>query len=510
EHDIPYGGDKMLFEILHYDFYNIPPIEIARLTVEANKRNYNGEQASIRKLLYDKSNAPAKDLFDTGINEALKNFSTAIEQLIADVSNVTLQQLFEKIIHKAGVLTYIMQNIDKVVLMQLLTKLFDFIKDETARNPFLRLDAFIKIINLMEKEDIKLPLSQVSGSEKGVNLLTAHGSKGLEFEYVFFAGINASSWEKKKNPFKGYKIPDTMFSSLAKGSEEEELRRLFYVALTRAEKHLHISYAKFKNDGKEMEASMFLAEILAGHDLPIVKEALTEGEMMKFQELQFTAQAPEIEKTEEAFITGLLEKFTMNVTALSSYLDCPLGFYYKNLIRIPAGKSETLEFGSAIHHALEKLFLKMLADENKNFPSSKEMLADFTRYLQKHRENFTQEEFDRRMEQGAIVLPQYYEKYVHSWNKIVAIERNITGVVVNGVPLKGKLDKLEFNGKEINVVDYKSGNVDNALLKMKGPNDKEPNGGDYWRQAVFYKVLIDNYTQKDWKVISTEFDFVEP
>jgi DNA helicase-2/ATP-dependent DNA helicase PcrA len=45
---------------------------------------------------------------------------------------------------------------------------------------------------------------------------------------------------------------------------------------------------------------------------------------------------------------------------------------------------------------------------------------------------------------------------------------------------------------------------------MKGPHDKLPEGGDYWRQAVFYKILIDNYQQKDWKVISTEFDFIEP
>ena len=90
------------------------------------------------------------------------------------------------------------------------------------------------------------------------------------------------------------------------------------------------------------------------------------------------------------------------------------------------------------------------------------------------------------------------------------MERNITGVVVNGVPLKGKLDKLEFTGREINVVDYKTGNIDNALPKMKAPNDKNPNGGDYWRQAVFYKILVDNYGQKGWLVISTEFDFVEP
>ncbi|MEY2903840.1 MAG: hypothetical protein RLY89_2946, partial [Bacteroidota bacterium] len=39
---------------------------------------------------------------------------------------------------------------------------------------------------------------------------------------------------------------------------------------------------------------------------------------------------------------------------------------------------------------------------------------------------------------------------------------------------------------------------------------KEPNGGDYWRQAVFYKILVDHYDQKNWKVVSTEFDFVEP
>jgi DNA helicase-2/ATP-dependent DNA helicase PcrA len=45
---------------------------------------------------------------------------------------------------------------------------------------------------------------------------------------------------------------------------------------------------------------------------------------------------------------------------------------------------------------------------------------------------------------------------------------------------------------------------------MKGPSDKDPNGGDYWRQAVFYKILVDNYGQKDWKVVSTEFDFIEP
>ncbi len=65
----------------------------------------------------------------------------------------------------------------------------------------------------MEKEGLPLPLVQVSGNDKGVNLLTAHGSKGLEFEYVFIAGCNTSLWEKKRKPGGGYKIPENVFES---------------------------------------------------------------------------------------------------------------------------------------------------------------------------------------------------------------------------------------------------------------------------------------------------------
>jgi DNA helicase II / ATP-dependent DNA helicase PcrA len=113
------------------------------------------------------------------------------------------------------------------------------------------------------------------------------------------------------------------------------------------------------------------------------------------------------------------------------------------------------------------------------------------------------------MEYGHEVLGNYYDKYINSFNRIVAIERNIRNVVVNNVPLKGKLDKLEFDGKSVNIVDYKTGDPEKAIAKMKGPGDKDPNGGDYWRQAVFYKILVD-HSGRDWKGISTEFDFIEP
>jgi DNA helicase II / ATP-dependent DNA helicase PcrA len=510
EHDRSWSGDEMLFEILHFDWFDIPPVEIAKLSIEAAQTKFTANKRSMRQLLVERSAAPPKDLFSPGFHESLKKASLLVEELVKDVSNTTLQALFEYIIRKTGVLGKIMQNEDKHWQLQVLSGLFNFVKEETHRNPFLDLQKLVSLIELMEKEYISLPLVQVSGSEKGINLLTAHGSKGLEFEYVFLAGCNASFWEKKRKPGGGYKLPDTLFSSQPAANDDEELRRLFYVALTRAEQHLYLSYSKFKNDGKELEPSMFIAEIQDEHAIKAVPQTIEADALAAFAVLDFTALSPEIEKIEEDLIGRLLEKFVMNVTALNNYLKCPLEFYFKNLIRIPSPKNEATEFGSAVHHALEKLFRKMQDEKKDSFSSKEDFIADFEWYMHRHRESFTKEQFDRRLEYGHEVLSNYYDKYILQFNKIVAIERNIRNVVVKGVPLKGKLDKLEFDGKSVNVVDYKTGDPDKAIPKLKGPSDKDPNGGDYWRQAVFYKILVDNYGQKDWKVVSSEFDFIEP
>ena len=508
---IPASGDEMLFEILHFDWFGIPPIEIAKLTMEVADKRYGNNKTSIRQLLHEKATAPARELFSTGIHEGLKKASAVIENLIGLVPNTTLQQLFENIIREAGILGHVMQSTDKHWQLQILTGLFDFVKEETHRDPYLNLQQLVTLIELMEKENIKLPLVQVSGSDKGINLMTAHGSKGLEFEYVFVAGCNSSSWEKKRKPGGGYKLPDTIFSSQPTSNDDEELRRLFYVALTRAEQHLYISFSKFKNDGKELEPSMFIAEIQQAQNAVVEKMILDEPVLSTFAALGFQeAVAPEIEKIEEAFIGRILDKFVMNVTALNNYLKCPLEFYFKNLIRIPSPKNEATEFGSAVHHALEKLFRTMQDDPQNRFHSKETFIDDFEWYMKRHRESFTKEQYDRRMEYGHEVLSNYYDTYINNFNKIVSVEQNIRGVLIQDVPLKGKLDKLEFDGKSVNVVDYKTGDPDKAIPKTKGPSDKEPNGGDYWRQAVFYKILVDNYPAKNWKVVSTEFDFIEP
>ena len=226
--------------------------------------------------------------------------------------------------------------------------------------------------------------------------------------------------------------------------------------------------------------------------------------------LQFAETAmPEIELVEENYINQILKRYSLSVTHLSNYLSCPLKFYYQNLIKVPAAKNENMMFGSAVHFALQRLFEKM-KQSNNVFPSKENLLEDFNWFMDKNRDAFTIEEFTRRKDYGEKILPAYYDTHIQQWNKIVRIEHTIRNVALGDIPLNGKLDKLEFTGKQVNVVDYKTGKYENAKKKLVKPNDDEPNGGDYWRQAVFYKILMDNDKSNDWQNISTAFEFVEP
>lgn len=225
---------------------------------------------------------------------------------------------------------------------------------------------------------------------------------------------------------------------------------------------------------------------------------------------ELATQKPELTRVDAGFIQSLLDKFVMSVTALNNYLCCPLDFYFNVLLRAPQGRSEAAGFGSAVHFALQRLFEKMKTNPGEAFPSAGEMMADFQSYMQTHKENFTSEAYARRMEYGNVILPNYYHQYVSGWHRIVAIELNIRNVRISGVPVKGMIDKLEFDRKDVRIIDYKTGDVDRALKSLATPSDENPNGGDYWRQAVFYTLLVEALPGKNWKPVTVEFDFIEP
>jgi len=153
--------------------------------------------------------------------------------------------------------------------MQMLTSFFDFLKEESRKNPEIKLSDLILTIDLMKKNNIRLSLNQMIFSEKGINFLTAHGSKGLEYEHVFFIGCDKKTWDSKGRNT-GFSYPDTLTQTKGDDiAQKEESRRLFYVALTRAKQCLMISYASTDKNGKDQESSQFVGEILADTHLQV-------------------------------------------------------------------------------------------------------------------------------------------------------------------------------------------------------------------------------------------------
>jgi DNA helicase-2/ATP-dependent DNA helicase PcrA len=497
----PFSGEHLLFEIMHYSFFNIDPHDAARLMVDCRTdwkrklRNHIADPATVNEL---KLTRP----------DAITALGTYLNQWISDVYNVTFQMLFEKIINQGGLLKEIMNSPDKTWLMQVLITFFDFIKEESAKNPNITVASFLDTINKMHINDLKRGINKTVYEEDGINFLTAHSSKGLEFQHVFLIGADTKTWEQKKGGMFSYALPDTLTLSSQENTLESG-RRLFYVAMTRAREYLEISYPKQNASGKDIEQTRFVAEVLEHatieiEDQHVAGDRLTQLAMESLEE-RAVAEVPLLD-TE--YINQVLEKYSMSVTHLNKYLKCPVSFYYDNIIRVPRAKNKAMSFGSAVHTALKHLFDKM-QDAGGSFPDAQTLVDSFMKDMSKNKGSFSDADFEGLKAAAEEDLPAYYEQWVKSWNTTVLCEFSINNVEMDGIPLNGKLDKLEFNANNVNVVDYKTGSVVNGLKKLKGPDDKNPLGGEYWRQLYFYKILMDEIRPKKWTMVSGEIDFIE-
>ena len=518
----PFSREDLLFELLHLDFFGIAPLVVARMAVELRNKATDSQRVTWREEIKKASGKIENSLFAPKSNDSYANIrrlSDNIEYWIGELRNTTLQVLIEKVITRGGILKYVTDSPQKFGLMQELYSFFEFVKEECVRDPKFNISALLKEVTLMREHELALQVGKITYAEPGVNFVTAHSSKGLEFEYVFVLGCTSNAWDKPSNSGT-YKFPDNIVTKLG-GDEVEESRRLFYVALTRAKHYLTISHGAADMNGKVLERSRFAAEIsdceqLDNHHISLPDMDLLDYNMQAMKE----EQPPNLRMLEENHLRKVLENYSLSVTHLNQYLKCPVSFYYSNLLRVPFAKNQYMAFGSAVHYALEYLFTKMTKEGGNKFPDATVLLSDFEWYMRRHKDSFTDEEFKRRMEYGREIIPAYYAKYVGTWNKVVVVERNFR-TVVEDVSINGKLDKLEFDGKRVNVVDYKTGKFENAKKKFNPPlagelakaddlSHEQKYGGDYWRQAVFYKILVDNEPGKDWVVDSTEFDFIEP
>ncbi len=514
----PGSGEELLFQMLHFDFVQLPANTIAKLAAEKAMRNYKDKAVSWRELLLHADKHEWNHLFEIeeAIAQRMIRFGELLERWITAVHNTTLPGLVEQVMTDSGMVVHVLKQPGNSWNIELLQTFFSFVKDECQRRADICLPDLIKALDTMLENSIAIPVNKVVSGHKGVNLVTAHSSKGLEFEYVYLMNCCTDTWNKKRNSNKQYTMPDTLVQSNT-GDELEEGRRLFFVALTRAKKHLIVSYPAADNAGKEKTPSCYVSELKASNLVDFKKMTLSEGDLVEYNLAIHNneREKPEIELLDKDVLDLLLQNYSLSATHLNSYLRCPISFYYENLLRVPSAKNETACFGTAVHYALQRQFERIREGAQ---PDKTVLVNDFERSMKRQRAYFTPEAYTRRLDFGKSCLEQYFDHYNSTWSANALPEKNLRNIMFGEVPLNGKLDVLVPNSSAYDVVDYKTGKPENRKNKLKAPTDFDnPDakfearfGGDYWRQAVFYKVLLDHEKPKTFQLNSIFFDFVQP
>ncbi len=510
----PYSGDTLLFQILHYNFFDINPIDIAKELINYNEfaGKNRTEKYSFRRYLVESIQSKNSKLFIENSKDVLHETIYILEKLIKESYNFSVLQLIDKIMQDCNIIKTILNAENKYEALEILTALLDFVKQESHINPEMDITQLIHQIDLLDENDIEIPCYKLYGNENSVRLFTIHGSKGREFQYVFLTGMTKENWEKRKSPNTSFKLPDNLFQSKQSNKDVDELRRLIYVALTRAKKELIVSYYNFDLKEKENEKSQFLYEAF-GEDYEGEKISIDAQTILEFETLQTEENTTiKLKELEKEFIDRKLENFELSVTALNNFIDCPLHFYYDNILRIPSIINENAAFGNAIHYALEKLFSNMKLNKG-NFPPLKDFEQYFRFYMNRNKEKFNAEGFDNKVEYGLDIIKTIYNENINKWHKNVSVELNLKANF-NHIPLKGFVDKIEyFDNNRIELIDYKTGNTKGEYYRKNiktMDEDKDGKGGNYWRQAMFYKILLDKDPHRNWDVSCARYEFVEP
>lgn len=275
------------------------------------------------------------------------------------------------------------------------------IKDYEQTYPDAKgLRGFLDYIDYLDRQGAQFEEREPDATEDSVKILTAHRAKGLQWPVVFIPACN-------KDRFPGRNRGDWMAPILRPTSDTraehlEEERRVFFVAMTRAEQELHLSYSLTIN-GKEKARSQFLDEIIdanLGIDEELDHNDLeaSETDESRFEDEQYelihaalvapgepesedladrwsniqvavaalweqrygrdkleaaVPHAPATPKPEEQEIARPEERLKLSASALNTYTDCPRKFQFQYVLRIPQKIKGSAVAGSNVHRALE-------------------------------------------------------------------------------------------------------------------------------------------------------------
>ena len=239
------SDEEALKRIINFPGRGIGQTTIDRLIISANEHN-----KSIFEVLKQLHELPIN--INGGTKTKLQNFTTMIESFQVMSQTATAFDLAEHVCRVSGLIQEFKKDgtPEGITRMENIEELLNGIKDFVEEQRELA-DSTGSLAEFLEDVALATDLDNEEGDDSDkVALMTIHLAKGLEFEYVFIVGLEEDLF------------PSAM--SMSTRSELEEERRLFYVALTRAEKQAYLTYALSRYRwGKlvDAEPSRFIEEI---------------------------------------------------------------------------------------------------------------------------------------------------------------------------------------------------------------------------------------------------------
>lgn len=487
------GADDWFIKSLHLSCFDISELDIYTLARQALKK-----RISVWRLL--EADGEIKSLGLINPAEVIR-VRDLILRWAKEGANISPAELVSNIAKESGLMAEIIGKPDAEDKLAMVALLISYLKDFVKTKRGARIRDLSELLDILDEYDV-LETNLSGQSEGRVQMMTAHKSKGLEFDHVFMVGVVEGNWSGGRSKT-DFKIPGLV--SVSKEDEEDDDRRLFYVALTRAKKELTISYAKMKDGGKEMLPSRFIdslpAELMVRQSFNDDADIATRAEALGGGGVQNVG----IESI-KSFVRETLQDRGLAVSGLNNYLTCPWRYFYRTMLRVPEVETPSLLFGTAIHSAL-KIFFDGLA--NDELMTKEEVFKRFEYELAK--QPLTDKEMLPLIKEGREALGGYLDHYKGNFEKNVKNEFGVDTILSVGdfdLRLTGNIDKIEFlKDGGVSVVDYKTGKH-KTKNEMEGKT-KDANG-DYKRQLVFYNLLLNKYNNGAYNMKSGVIDFVEP
>ncbi len=314
---------------------------------------------------------------------------------------------------------------------------------------------FLEYLDYFREARGSIPLP-AREEENAVKLMTVHSAKGLEFDHVFILrAVKGSFPTYYREPL--IEIPAELRNSGVADQDEkrvcdQEERRLFYVAMTRARDTLAI-YGQFGRGQTDKTPPGYLRELLKHREL---KGYLKQRTCREFQTDIFGASEPLSRLGEWIDLPPASDlAATLSASAIQHYETCPLQFKLEREWRIPAEASAALQYGACMHRVLLTYYDSVRWDRPLSEAALIELfrtdLADagFSDHYQR----------DLYEQKGILELREFVASSAKVKPDVLHTEERFS-VKIGPTTLVGRIDRIDkarTSGEAVVITDYKTG-----------------------------------------------------